>query len=511
MNTTLPDHGNNNHTGDDPADAGAPTGRLRLVPADDPRRMAPKPLGVSEGEVIGLRVPDARHHVHVPGITGAGKSTWLANLVLAEAAAGRGVVLLDCQGDLARNVLARLPADCADRLVIFDPAETDAPPVWNVLTPIGGDWVQAREYTAETITGTFRKVYAQSWGPRMDELFRAACLTLVRRPGSTLADMIPLLTTPGYGRRLTERYGTPGGLEGYWDNYDAQSTGQRQQLYGPVISRLRPVMAHQFARDLLATPASTVDLSEILDGGILIARLPKGELGEHGATLIGSLLLSGLWSATTRRADRAPEDRPDATIIVDECHNFLHLPIGVDDALAESRGYRVSLVLAHQHLGQLPPDIRGAVDANARNKIVFAVSPDDAAKLARHFDPIFDDNDLTKRPGFQVSARILNHGTEAPAFDLTTVPLPAPITGRAEALRAAARARTGLSRQRREAMARHHKLATGKLGAKPDAGHRFSLPHSPAHSVPHSPAQLERGSDRGTPGPASPQAHGGDR
>jgi hypothetical protein len=332
-----------NHT-HHPADP-QPAGRLRLIPPDYPRRQHPKPLGMSEGEVIGLRVPDARHHVHVPGLTGAGKSTWLAGLALAEANAGRGMVLVDCQADLARHVLQRLPADCADRLVIFDPAEHDAPPVWNILAPLEPDSVRAHEYIADTITGTFSKIYAQAWGARMDELFRAACLTLLRRPGSTLADMIPLLTEPGYGHRLTDQHGTPGGLEGYWEGYDQLTATERQQRYGPVISRLRPVMSHQFARDLLATPGSTVDLSQILDGGILIARLPKGDLSEHGSVLIGSLLLSALWAATARRADREPDDRPDATIIVDECHNFLHLPIGIDDALAEARGYRVSLVL----------------------------------------------------------------------------------------------------------------------------------------------------------------------
>ena len=73
--------------------------------------------------------------------------------------------------------------------------------------------------------------------------------------------------------------------------------------------------------------------------------------------------------------------------MVDERHNFLHLPIGVDDTLAEARGYRISLVLAHQHLTQLPVEVRDAVNANARNKILFTVSPDDASKLVRHVAP----------------------------------------------------------------------------------------------------------------------------
>jgi hypothetical protein len=222
-----------------------------------------------------------------------------------------------------------------------------------------------REWAAENLVGVFRRLYAAWWGPRMDDVLRAACLTLVRRPGATLAEVIPMLTRPEFRHTIITKHGEPEGLDGFWDSYDALTPGQRNQLAGPVLSRLRSVLSRRFARDLLGTTRSTINLADILDGGILIARLPKGEIGEHAAQLVGSLLLSGLWSAATRRAALAPEDRRDATVVVDECHNFLHLPIGVDDALAEARGYRLSLVLAHQHLTQLPPDVRDAVDANA--------------------------------------------------------------------------------------------------------------------------------------------------
>ena len=233
-------------------------------------------------------------------------------------------------------------------------------------------------------------------------------------------------------------------------------------LCGPVLARLRSVLARRFARDLLACPAATINLTDVLDGGILIARLPKGQIGEDTARLIGSLLLSGLWSAATRRSALPPEQRLDATIIVDECHNFLHLPVGMDDALAEARGYRISLVLAHQHLAQLPADVAHAVDANARNKIYFTVSPDDARHLARHTAPVFDDYDLAARPGFHASVRVLHHGQAVPAFSLATVPLPDPPPGRDALIRRAARANAGLTlQQRRHA---HHR----QLMATPD-------------------------------------------
>ena len=310
--------------------------RLALVPAGHPARATRKPLGTPAGHppgaaTVGLAVADARHHLHVLGLTGTGKSTWLAGHALAEAAAGRGMVLIDCQGDLARHVLTRLPAPAAGRVVLLDPDETTAPPAWNVLAPdtnhrshssdgrSGGDAGtatgasaergRAAEWAAENVVTVFRRLSGGVWGPRMDDLMRAACLTLARRPGSTIADIVPLLTDTGFRRNLLARHGEPDGLTGYWHGHDELSPGGRAQLCGPVLARLRSVLARRFARDLLACPAATINLTDILDGGILIARLPKGQIGEDTSRLIGSLLLSGLWSAATRRAHQPPDQR----------------------------------------------------------------------------------------------------------------------------------------------------------------------------------------------------------
>jgi DNA helicase HerA-like ATPase len=86
-----------------------------------------KLLGTAEtGERrhVGLAVTDARFHLHVLGSTGSGKSTLLARMILADAAAGRGALVIDPKGDLVTDLLDRLPAGVGDRLVLIDPAET---------------------------------------------------------------------------------------------------------------------------------------------------------------------------------------------------------------------------------------------------------------------------------------------------------------------------------------------------------------------------------------------------
>ncbi|MCA1675569.1 MAG: type IV secretory system conjugative DNA transfer family protein, partial [Actinobacteria bacterium] len=59
--------------------------------------------------VVGLPATSCLSHLHVIGPTGTGKSTALAQWVLADAAAGHGVLVLEPKGDLVTDILARLP------------------------------------------------------------------------------------------------------------------------------------------------------------------------------------------------------------------------------------------------------------------------------------------------------------------------------------------------------------------------------------------------------------------
>lgn len=437
---------------------GATQGWLQLRPAADPRRQAGKVLGDSDAgprRPVALGAADARHHLHVLGATGTGKSTLLTNLILADAAAGRGVAVLDPKGDLIVDVLARLPADAAKRLVLIDPGETLAPAALNVLDATG----RSPELVTDRVVGVFARLYAAYWGPRIEDVLRCACLTLTRQPPpapgrqsgqvATLADIPRLLSNPRYRQLLTAQITDQTGLGGFWAWYDALTDAARAAVIGPVLTKLRGILTRRFAVDLLGASASSFSLTHILDGGILLARLPKGLLGDDTTRLVGSLLLSCLWQEATARASQPEAARLDAAVYVDECHNFMHLPGPIDDVLAEARGYHLSLVLAHQHLGQLPRELADAIHANARNKALFTVSPDDARILARHVGPYLTAEDLTRLDRYQLACRLVAGGRDTHGFTLATRPAPQASTDHTQALQAAARARGRTAAARR--------------------------------------------------------------
>jgi hypothetical protein len=119
------------------------------------------------------------------------------------------------------------------------------------------------------------------------------------------------------------------------------------------------------------------------------------------------------------------------------------LPYPFEDMLAEARGYRLSLTFAHQNLAQLPRDLREGISANARSKIIFNASPEDARELERHTSPLLNAHDLSHLGAYQAAARLVASGEEKPAFTLRTEPLPPAIPGREALIRAAARAAFG--------------------------------------------------------------------
>ena len=391
-----------------------------------------KPLGNSDAShagPVGVRVADARHHLHVLGATGVGKSTLLARMILSDVDQHRGAVLIDPKGDLVPDLLARLPQEAADRLVLFDPDQPGPVPCLNPLQ--GSD----RDLAVDQLVSVFCRVYASSWGPRTEDVFRSACLTLHRHGESnTLADVPRLLDEPAFRARITAGLGEPA-LCGFWTWYESLSDSGRAAVIAPLMNKLRAFLLRPFVREALAGGSSSLDMGQVLDGGICLVRLPKGRLGDETTRLFGSLIMASTWQATTARAHTPQAERRDASVVLDECHNFLNLPYTLDDMLAESRGYRVSLTLAHQHLGQLGRELRDGIATNARNKVYFTAGPDDARELARHTEPRLSEHDLSHLGAFHAAARLVVDGQETPAFTVSTEALPPVVAGRARHLR----------------------------------------------------------------------------
>ena len=428
---------------------------LALPAARETQRAFATGVADQAGERLGISIGDALYHTVLLGPTGAGKSTALAHLALADIHAGRGVLLIDPKTDLVADILARIPEQRRDDVVVIDP--TSSRPVG--INPLartqaarsgasssGGGVLgggASPELVADTVLATLKGVFAESWGVRVEQVLSAALVTLARTPGATLVDLPLVLTNAAYRQRLMAASGAdPLGTGQFWAAYEALSEAQRQQWVGPVLTRLQPFLIRPHLRATLGQAAPSFDLGEVFTRRrIVLVSLNKGVLGAESARLLGSLLVGQLWPLILARAAVEPSRRHVVSVFIDEVQDYLSLPGSLADALAQARSLGAAFHLAHQYRGQLPAALKAGIDANARNKIIFSLSAADAAELARQAIDL-EAADFQLLPRFGVYARTMHHGRENPWCHATTLP-PTPPTQDALALRAASQARYG--------------------------------------------------------------------
>jgi hypothetical protein len=414
---------------------------------------------------LALSVPDSLRHLHVLGPTGVGKSTLMINLIVQDMAAGRGVVVLDPKADLVADVLDRVPAHRRDDVCVLDLADEEHPVGLNLLA--GGSLDQ--ELVTEQVVGLLHNLYRANWGPRTDDILRSAVLTLAGVPGMTLVEIPLLLTDASFRRRLVGHVNDPIALGPFWAAYEAMSDGERAQAIGPVMNKLRALLLRRRLRNVIGQADPRLDLDRALaHNKILLVPLAKGVLGEEAAALIGSVVVARVWQAVQRRAALPQAQRPTTFAFIDEFQDYLNLPMSVADILAQARGYGLGLVLAHQHLDQLPSGLQQAVLANARSRVIFQVAAGDARTLARELAPHLSAEDLQGLGAHEVVATLSAGARIAPPVTGRTM-LPPPSTGLATEVRARSRERYGRDRTEVEAaiLARHTgRRPTGGVGRR---------------------------------------------
>jgi len=403
------------------------------LPAHHPRQL-PTPASLSETEnvfaisnasgsarSIGICTAGRMQHLVVTGPTGSGKSMVFASLIAQDIASRRPLVLVDPKRQLVDFICERVPAQLADRIVIIDAA--DASPVG--FNPLDADG-RNKDVVVDGILSALKAVFEDGWGPRTEDLLHAGLLSLATAGEAngepyTLLDLPRLLTDAPFRRSVIGAIISDPTLASFWAGFEELSPGARAQIIAAPMNKLRKFVLRKNLAAVLGQPRPRFRLRDVFrDGKAVLVPLNDALLGPGAAQLLGSLVVAELWMATLERAAEArPLDRP-AAIYIDEVQQFLHLPTSIADALATSRSYGVSWNLAHQFRDQLPAQMRAAFDANARNKVVFGLGPDDARDLAKMAPGLVAEDFMALKP-YDVYANVVDDGAPAGWFSARTL------------------------------------------------------------------------------------------
>ncbi|TMQ91739.1 type IV secretory system conjugative DNA transfer family protein [Actinomadura soli] len=390
---------------------------------------------------IGISPTDQTFHAITYGPSGSGKTTALLHLIMADIAAGRPVVVLDPKRQLIDDIMARIPEHRIGDVVELNAA--DATPVsFNPLEVANRD----PDVVVDGIMAVFQAVFSDGWGPRTSDIMSASLRTLARTSTSehpaTLIDLPRLLTEPEFRRPLVGRVQDDVALAGFWSWYQSQSPGAQAAAIAPALNKLRQFLLRPALTRMLNQRTGRFRLRDVFrENKIVLIPLNEGLVGSGTATLLGNLVVADLWQAIQERASETdPSGRP-GMMFIDEAHRFTGLPVPLADALAQSRSLGVGWILASQFRHQFGPELRAAVDINARSKIVFATEHDDARDMAR-LAPGLVAEEFMALPRFHAYANLVANGRPSGWALVETLP-PPPATTDPEQVRAAVRAGYG--------------------------------------------------------------------
>ena len=338
--------------------------------------------------VVSLSPEHRLRHVYAIGASGTGKSTLLLSMAAQDIALGNGFAVLDPHGDLIEDILARIPEERANDVILFDPADDAYPVGFNILSAHSE---LERTLLASDLVSVFKRLSTTFGDVMVSVLGNAVLAFLESSEGGTLLDLRDFLIDKAFRARVL-RTVQDEEVVSYWER---EFTLLKGLPHAPVLTRLNTFLRPKVIRRMVAQQKDRLDFRRIMDHRmIFLAKLSQGAIGEENSHLLGSLLVSKIAQAAMSRQNVETSQREPYALYIDEFHHFVTPSIAT--ILSGARKYGLGLVLAHQELRQLrsrSEEVASAVLANAATRVVFRVGEQDAKALAEGFS-FFEPKDL---------------------------------------------------------------------------------------------------------------------
>ena len=373
---------------------------------------------------FGMLRRDRSRHLYIIGQTGAGKSGTLELLALSDIYHNQGYAIIDPHGDFAIDNLRFIPENRIKDVVYFNPADTKYPVAFNPLEVTDPN---RKPNISSEVVGVLKRMFGESWGPRLEYVLRYTILALLDRPETTMLDITRMLTDKNF-RKDTLEYCKDVSVLQFWKaEFGQWSEKQVNEAIAPVLNKVGAFTANPIIRNIVGQPKSSFNIREIMDDGkILVVNLSKGLIGEDNAGILGSFLVTKVQLAAMSRSDIPNvDDRRPFYLYVDEFQNFATDSFAV--ILSEARKYGLNLTIANQYISQMTENVRDAVFGNVGSLISFRVSADDAPMLAKQFEPQFEESDLIQIHNRHFIMNMIINGEKTPAFSATTLNIPQPV------------------------------------------------------------------------------------
>jgi hypothetical protein len=372
-------------------------------------------------ELFGIKTADRRRHIYIIGKTGMGKSVLLENMVHSDVKTGKGIAVVDPHGDLAEAVIDCVPSYRTNDVVILDPSDVSHPFAFNMLEYT--EDANTRNLMVSGLLGVFKKMYAESWGPRLEHILRNCLLALAEYPNTSILGVMRILVDAEYRKKVVDNVQNPM-VKSFWvDEFGKMQDKMRTEAISPIQNKVGQFLSSPMIRNIVGQVKSTVNLRFMMDTGkIIVVNLSKGKIGEDNSGLLGSMLITKFQLDAMSRANIPEKERKDFYLYVDEFQNFATDAFAT--ILSEARKYKLNLTMANQYVAQMPDEVRDAVFGNVGTILCFQVGFDDAEYFSSQFSEEVLPNDIITLPKYTCYTKLMIDGMPSPTFSLSTLPPP---------------------------------------------------------------------------------------
>ena len=274
---------------------------------------------------------------------------------------------------------------------------------------------------ASGLVGIFKKIYAESWGPRLEHILRNTILSLLEYPDTTMLGITRILVDADFRKKVVRNVSDPI-VKRFWaDEFEKMQERQRVEAISPIQNKVGQFLSSPIIRNIVGQPRSMVDIRFAMDRKkIFICNLSKGKIGEDNSSLLGSMIITKFQLDAMSRSNISEKDRVDFYLYVDEFQNFATESFAT--ILSEARKYRLNLTMANQYVAQMPDEVRDAVFGNVGTLMAFQVGFDDAEYISKQFSEVALPNDLVQLPKYNLYSKLLVDGMPSQPFSASTLP-----------------------------------------------------------------------------------------
>jgi hypothetical protein len=300
---------------------------------------------------------------------GRGKTNLLHHMISEDRKEHATIVLMDSKGDLI-NAYRGLPD-----VVLIEPNTVEINPFQ----------LGSSTRTLDFLEYIFSALLETKMTPKQTTLFRCVLALMLQIPNATIETFRRVLVHgwrehEPYVMQLDEDNRDFFCVEGRKSEFDG---GQYQETKQEVLQRLRFLVSNKYLKRIFTVPQSNTNFFELLDSGkTIVIDNSKDELGETGAEFFGRFFVALVWMAAVSRSKLRPDQKVPVYFYIDECHTVIKRDTKITTILDECRSQKIALILAHQRIGQIEPNVMDALNNCA---IRIANSDDDAEALAKRF------------------------------------------------------------------------------------------------------------------------------